>query len=489
MPGDSGALFRNGLATVTNSSQPAGTLRHRRHSSDVDLLRRLPALVKLADWSGICAIGLVADSALQTDHPVRGALEILLGSIVFVNCLQWLNAYVTDSFRNLAAQAIKIFAAWSAALAALTLVAAGTDRSHEFLKDWSIAWYFASLVYLLTSRWFLRRQILQWEQSGRLARNIAVAGDGPSAIALAKRLGDAGGQANIVGVFIDGESSGEGEGVAGNLRTLSGLAESGIIDEVIFALPWHSPKALKNAIGLFAASQVEIGLEPGTLPADFPPQEICLLGDVPMITVQRRPLAGWGGPIKRMEDLLIASTMLMLLAPLFILIAVLIKVDSRGPVLFRQQRYGFNNNRIMVWKFRSMYHDPKPDPSVPQARRNDPRVTGVGSILRRTSLDELPQLFNVIQGNMSLVGPRPHADAHNEKYALLIDRYLERHRMKPGITGWAQVNGSRGETTTTEQMKRRVSYDLHYIAHWSLLFDIKVLVLTVPAVLGARNAY
>ena len=136
-----------------------------------------------------------------------------------------------------------------------------------------------------------------------------------------------------------------------------------------------------------------------------------------------------------------------------------------------------------------MYHDPNPDPTVPQARRNDPRVTSVGAVLRRTSLDELPQLLNVLRGEMSLVGPRPHAAAHDDKYAKIIDGYLARHRMKPGITGWAQVNGSRGEIETTEQMRRRLQHDLFYIANWSLLLDIKILLMTGPAVMRGTNAY
>jgi putative colanic acid biosynthesis UDP-glucose lipid carrier transferase len=168
---------------------------------------------------------------------------------------------------------------------------------------------------------------------------------------------------------------------------------------------------------------------------------------------------------------------------------VLVKLDSPGPVLFRQKRYGFNNNDITVFKFRSMRNDPNPDPSVPQAQRNDPRVTRIGAFLRKSSLDELPQLFNVLQGTMSLVGPRPHAVAHNEHYAAVIDGYLGRHRVKPGITGWAQVNGYRGETDTPEKMRMRVQYDLYYIDNWSLSLDLKILLMTIFVGFVNRNAY
>jgi putative colanic acid biosynthesis UDP-glucose lipid carrier transferase len=235
--------------------------------------------------------------------------------------------------------------------------------------------------------------------------------------------------------------------------------------------------------------QTVIKIDPGLSGLKTAPIEFGFVADVPLLTVQRRPLSGWAEPAKRTEDVVTSLLLIILLAPLLLAIAILIKLDSPGPVIFKQQRYGFNNNRFTVYKFRSMRHDQEPDPFVAQARPNDPRVTRIGAALRRTSLDELPQLFNVLLGDMSLVGPRPHAAAHNERYAALIDGYLARHRMKPGITGWAQVNGARGETESPEQMRRRLEYDLFYIANWSLLFDFKVLLMTIPAVLRGTNAY
>jgi putative colanic acid biosynthesis UDP-glucose lipid carrier transferase len=193
--------------------------------------------------------------------------------------------------------------------------------------------------------------------------------------------------------------------------------------------------------------------------------------------------------VKRIEDVLLSSVLLLALSPLFLITSLAVKLDSRGPVLFRQERYGFNNRRIWIFKFRSMRHDPYPDRDVPQTRRNDPRLTRIGGFLRRTSLDELPQLLNVLRGEMSLVGPRPHAAVHNEKYARMIEGYLGRHRMKPGLTGWAQVNGQRGAIRGVDEMKLRLEYDRYYMANWSLLLDIKILLMTVPAVLRGINAY
>ena len=219
------------------------------------------------------------------------------------------------------------------------------------------------------------------------------------------------------------------------------------------------------------------------------PREASLLFGQPMLTVYHRPLMGWSRVAKRAEDLVLSLAALVLLAPLMALVGILIKLDSPGPVLFQQERLGFNNNVIVVFKFRTMRHRSAPESDVPQARRGDPRVTRIGAILRRTSLDELPQLLNVLKGEMSLVGPRPHALAHNDQYAALINEYLGRHRVQPGITGWAQVNGLRGETATLDKMQRRVEHDLAYIDGWSLLLDLKILSLTAFLSVFDRNAY
>jgi exopolysaccharide biosynthesis polyprenyl glycosylphosphotransferase len=193
--------------------------------------------------------------------------------------------------------------------------------------------------------------------------------------------------------------------------------------------------------------------------------------------------------LKRGLDIAAALSLLVVLFPLLLLVALLIKLDSRGPVLFRQTRHGFNNEPIRVLKFRTMTTFSDAPGAFRQCVRGDPRVTRIGRILRRTNIDELPQLFNVLKGDMSMVGPRPHAVAHNEMYEGRIRRLWRRHNVKPGITGWAQVNGLRGETDTIEKMEKRVEYDLYYIANWSLAFDLKILILTLISRSAHQNAY
>ncbi len=483
MLSDSGSLTTGGVGLVTDSSQR----RVYRSRSDVDLQDRLPGLMRVADWAGVCGIGFLVDWPFVW-HDARvltHSLGIVLGATITTNYLHLIKAYFPRCWKSPAVQGAKASVAWIGAFGTLVFLACLTDGSREFVEPRGGIWFAGAWLYLLAIRYALHVQVARWQRDGRLLHNIAVLGTGPEASALGRRLETRADEARVVGVFIDGES-GAGDG---DIERLLAIVSTGQVDEIIFSLPWNSQEGLSRAIGRFAAYQVELRLDPGVLPAEYPPQEFCMVAGVPTLTVQRRPLSGWGGPVKRAEDLLIASLMLVVLVPLLLAIAAVVKLNSRGPVFFRQERYGFNNNRIMVWKFRTMRHDLNPDPNVPQATRTDPRVTSVGAVLRRTSLDELPQLFNVLGGSMSLVGPRPHAAAHNEKYARLIDGYLARHRMKPGITGWAQVNGARGETVTTEQMKRRLSYDLFYIANWSLLLDIKVLLVTIPAVASTRNAY
>jgi putative colanic acid biosynthesis UDP-glucose lipid carrier transferase len=209
---------------------------------------------------------------------------------------------------------------------------------------------------------------------------------------------------------------------------------------------------------------------------------------VPVVGICETPFTGTNELVKRISDIVLASIILVLIAPLLLLIALCVKLSSPGPAIFRQRRNGLDGSEITVYKFRTM-RTMDNGPVVAQATKDDPRITRFGAFLRRTSLDELPQFWNVLQGRMSIVGPRPHAVAHNELYRQLIKAYMVRHKVKPGITGWAQVNGLRGETETIEKMKSRVEYDLQYLRNWSLGLDLQIIVRTLRVILLDRNAY
>jgi Undecaprenyl-phosphate glucose phosphotransferase len=277
--------------------------------------------------------------------------------------------------------------------------------------------------------------------------------------------------------------------VLGTVNELLAFARRNPIDQIIVALPWDAENRLLAWMKKLRSLPVDVRLCPDMIGFHLPHRQVTHVGGVPMLNVFEKPLAGWNYIVKIMEDRVLAAGILVLIMPLLLVICALIKLDSRGPVLFRQKRYGFNNEVIEVFKFRTMYVDGCDDQAVAQATKQDPRVTRVGRILRRTSLDELPQFLNVLSGTMSIVGPRPHAVAHNEQYSRLIDEYLARHRVKPGITGWAQVNGLRGETETLDKMEQRVRYDLYYIENWSLLFDIRIILRTLFVGFSHPNAY
>jgi putative colanic acid biosynthesis UDP-glucose lipid carrier transferase len=212
------------------------------------------------------------------------------------------------------------------------------------------------------------------------------------------------------------------------------------------------------------------------------------LRGIPMVALWETPFFGVNGWLKRAEDLVLASLILILVSPLLVLIGLGVKLSSPGPIIFRQRRYGLDGSEIMVYKFRTMKVC-EDGPHIPQTIKDDSRVTPFGSWLRRTSLDELPQFFNVLNGSMSIVGPRPHAVAHNEYYRRLIPGYMLRHKVRPGLTGWAQINGWRGETETLEKMEKRVEFDLEYLRRWSLWFDLKIIFLTIFRGFKDSHAY
>ncbi|MGU3536903.1 undecaprenyl-phosphate glucose phosphotransferase [Methylobacterium sp. A54F] len=258
-------------------------------------------------------------------------------------------------------------------------------------------------------------------------------------------------------------------------------------DDVFILVPWTDTADVERCIDAFLRVPAALHLRPGTVLDRFPDLQVARVGRLSGINIGRRPLNLGEIVLKRALDLVLATTALVLLAPLLAAVAMLIKLDSPGPVFFRQKRYGFNQQPFGVFKFRSM----KAEKEVvfKQATRNDSRITRVGAVLRRTNLDELPQLLNVVKGEMSLVGPRPHALAHDRSFERRIALYARRHNVKPGITGWAQVNGLRGETLTDLDMERRVAHDLHYIDNWSIWFDIQILFQTVFSRKAYRNAF
>jgi polysaccharide biosynthesis protein PslA len=283
--------------------------------------------------------------------------------------------------------------------------------------------------------------------------------------------------------------------VAPNVETLPDLApyiQQLQPEVIILHMGWPQVAAAMNRIPALSNHAVEVLVLPQANYVEHSIMRLRQLGTQTFLQIAAPPLVGWGRAAKRIEDVVVASIALVVASPVLLLTALAIKLDSRGPVLFKQMRAGFNNDLIEVWKFRSMHVEGTDLHASRQTSKDDPRVTRVGRFIRRTSLDELPQFWNVIQGSMSVVGPRPHAlatQAGGQSLDAIVDAYAARHRVKPGITGWAQINGARGELQTREQVQKRVDYDLHYIENWSLIFDLKIILMTVVRVFYDPRAY
>jgi Undecaprenyl-phosphate glucose phosphotransferase len=324
-------------------------------------------------------------------------------------------------------------------------------------------------------------------------RNVVIAGAGEQAEQLFAYIERCNPRfITVLGVFPErgGEAKACPHPLLGSLDTLVSYVRSHDVDDVIIALPWSADEKILGLMTKLRELPVNAYLSSDLIGFRLPfRQSPDHFGEMPLVEVMGQPLQGWGVLRKVALDYGLGAVLTALLLPIMMIIALAIRLDSKGPVLFRQERYGFVNKVFRIWKFRTMRHEPLPSTATAQATRNDPRVTRVGRFLRKTSLDELPQLLNVLTGTMSLVGPRPHASDHNEEYSQLIRGYFARHRVKPGMTGWAQVNGFRGETKSVALMEARVKHDFYYVENWSLLFDLKILLMTVVAAMSGRNAY
>jgi len=291
----------------------------------------------------------------------------------------------------------------------------------------------------------------------------------------------------IVGIFDDRGfdrigSEVVGHPILGSVNDLLSFAREHRVDEIIIALPWSADERLLSITEKLKELPIDLSLGSDLVGFMYPGRSYSSLGGVTTLNIAHKPLDGWKAVVKEFEDKILALLLVILFAPLMLLIALGIKLESRGPMIFLQPRYGYNNEVFSVLKFRTMYHNRAPEKGIPQARPDDPRVTRLGKLLRQMSLDELPQLFNVLQGTMSLVGPRPHAVPHNQEYAAIIGGYFARHRMKPGITGWAQVNGR-----NTIAWEKKFEFDLWYVDHWNLWVDAKILMRTAVRVLLRRG--
>ena len=424
--------------------------------------------------------------------PEHYAAAVAFVSLTALMLLNFGGLYRFDAILRPLAYADHLLIAFATTFLFMLAAAFSLKISSDFSRVWTIAFAVSATVGTMTARSLIALVFRQMEARNVFARNIVLVGAGAQAEKLLRHMKTNKPRfATVKGIFTSGNpiELGPEYPILGCERELAQYVRTNRVDDVIICAPWSDDERIMDMMGTLRELPVNVYLASDLigfrLGLRTPPDHFV---QMPMVEVMGRPLSGWGGFQKAVIDYVLGTTLLILTLPLMLLIAIAIKLDSPGPVLFRQDRYGFVNRVFSCYKFRSMTVSGAVQQTV-QATRDDPRVTRTGRFLRRFSLDELPQLFNVLGGTMSLVGPRPHAVDHNEKYAQLIRGYFARHRVKPGLTGWAQVNGFRGETRTIDAMQSRVKYDSQYVENWSLLFDLKILIMTLVVCLTGRNAY
>jgi len=414
-------------------------------------------------------------------------------SIAAVICFQASDIYQVQIFRGQLRQMTRMVSSWAFVFLLFIGASFFAKLGDAVSRLWLAAFFFVGLATLVVERVALRALVRRWAREGRLDRRTIVVGadeNGEKLIELLNVQEDS--DLDVLGVFDDRNDSRAldtcaGSPKLGKVDDIVEFARRTRIDLVLFALPISAETRILEMLKKLWVLPVDIRLSAHTNKLRFRPRSYSYLGKVPTLDVFEAPITDWDLVMKWLFDRVVGILILVLASPVMALVALAIKLDSPGPVLFRQKRFGFNNERIDVFKFRSLYHDQADPLAAKVVTKNDSRVTRVGRFIRKSSLDELPQLFNVVfKGNLSLVGPRPHAvhaKAANRLYNDAVDGYFARHRVKPGITGWAQINGWRGNTS----LERRIEHDIDYIEHWSLRRDLKILALTLMRGFLHRN--
>ncbi len=425
-------------------------------------------------------------------------LATLTTALLTILLYDVLRLYRVPELGSVIRQMPRLLLGWLGAFAALSVGLFMVKSGDEFSRVWLAMWLLTGGLSILAVRTGVAGLVHSWTRSGQLYRRAVVYGTGTVTRETLEQLeADLDADVRICGLYDErgperAPSETLGYPVLGTLEDLITYARQSRVDIVLVALPITAEERIAQVLKRLSQLPVEIKLPARSTRLRFSRGVYSHIGNVAMIDLMEKPITAWGAVAKWAFDKVIAAVALVLLAPVLLAVAVAIRRDSKGPILFKQKRYGFNNELIEVYKFRSMYTDMCDAKAAKLVTKDDPRVTPVGRFIRKSSLDELPQLINVLKGELSLVGPRPHAlsaKAGTQLYDEVVEEYFARHKVKPGITGWAQINGWRGETDTPVKIQRRVEHDLYYIENWSVFLDLYILLKTPLALLKTENAY
>ncbi|WP_117233116.1 undecaprenyl-phosphate glucose phosphotransferase [Vibrio maerlii] len=470
---------------MDNQPQPSGLIRS--HETEFAFMYRIVDITAI--FVAFFTLSIFFEQGLRKDDLIL----ISSACLVFLVLAESSNLYRSWRTNKLKTQLFQTTVVWLFTYIVMTLVLLAANASNAFQPSLILTWLGVALAGLLLWRIGFRLALNHVRQRGFNTRRAIIIGQTELGIRLAKEIETN----NEHGVILDGFYDERGSKredweqqypIKGSLVDALARAKNSEIDYVYIAMPMFANDRISLFLKKFSDTTATTYLVPDFFTYNLLHSRWNQIGSVQTLSVFDTPFSGAASWLKRLEDIVIGSIILLCISPILLVISAGVKLTSPGPVLFKQDRYGLDGRKIKVWKFRSMT-TMEQGSDVKQATKNDPRITPFGSFLRRTSLDELPQFFNVLQGTMSIVGPRPHAISHNEEYRQIVDRYMLRHKVKPGITGWAQVNGFRGETDTLEKMEKRVEFDLKYIHDWNIWMDVKIIFLTFFKGFTGSNAY
>jgi len=439
-------------------------------------------------WGSLILITWAYDETFTGYYMVLMIITFFISSYVF----EQTNIYRTWRNGKLLAYIRETLVGWSIVIAILMFIGYASELSYRYSDQVILTWFIVTPISLIASHLAVRQIANSLRREGEV-RSVVIVGANEMGLKLAERIKEYPYLLMDVHGYFDDRD--ELRIDRANIPLLGGISdvaayvrERSSIQMIFISLPMSAQPRIRKLLDELHDTTASIYFLPDVYIFDLIQARFDNVGGVPVVAICDTPFYGVDSVLKNVSDFVFAFLILIFLFPVMLIIALVVKLTSLGPAIFKQRRYGLNGEEIIVYKFRTMKVT-EDGPQITQAQIGDPRITKIGSFLRRTSLDELPQFINVLQGRMSIVGPRPHAVAHNELYRKLVHGYMLRHKVKPGITGWAQVNGLRGETQNLEKMKARIEYDLQYLQNWSIWLDLWIIMLTVWVVLRRDNAY
>ena len=417
---------------------------------------------------------------------------MILAFFISSSVFQYVDPYRTWRSGRMLAYARDVFVGWAITALILVFLGSATGLAFHYSRDLVIAWFLLTPFVLLASHLAARSLIADPGRDSEV-RSVVIIGANDASLKFAATVERNPNLFMQVRGFFDDRTDDRWpekmrEPMLGKMVDIAAYVREHNIKMIFISQPISAQPRIRKMLDELQDTTASVYFLPDIYIFDLMQARFDNVGGMPVIAIRESPFTGFNSMVKRGSDIVLGLLIQILLLPLMLVIAIAVKATSKGPIIFRQRRYGLYGEEIIVYKFRSMTVS-EDGATVTQATKNDQRVTRIGGFLRRSSLDELPQFINVLQGRMSIVGPRPHAVAHNEQYRKLIKGYMLRHKVKPGITGWAQVNGLRGETETLDKMEARIHFDLDYLRNWSLWLDIWIIVRTIKVVLARENAH